>query len=255
MTGRFSGQVAVVTGAARGIGAATALRLAREGAAVLAVDRLGATLAELPAETEGGGRIRVFEQDVAEAEAPQRIVEACIEAFGRLDILVNNAGVGGSSPVGETDDEALDRFLAINLRSLFRLSREALTRLPRPGGRIVNIGSVFGLVGFPGSSAYGMTKAAVAQLTRQMATDYGPEGLLVNAVAPGIIRTPLTESRIEGDDWYRRAMIDTTPLPRLGRPEDIAGVVAFLCSEDAAFICGEVICVDGGWTATRHLPR
>lgn len=253
MTGRFVGQAALVTGAARGIGAATALRLAAEGASVLAVDRLAADLAALPGQAAGGGEIRTLEQDVAAADAPARITAAALEGFGRLDILVNNAGVGGSANVERTSDADLDRFLDINLRSVFRLCREALAYLPRPGGRIVNISSVFGLVGFPGSSGYGIAKAGVAQLTRQMATDYAPHGLRINAVAPGIIRTPMTQGRID-DDWYRRAMIDTTPVPRLGRPEDIAGVVAFLCSEDAAFVCGEVIAVDGGWLATRHLP-
>lgn len=255
MTKNLSGKVAIVTGAARGIGEAAALRLVGDGARVLAVDRLADALSGLPRKAADAEMVRTLEQDIAADEAPGRIVDACLDAFGRLDILVNNAGVGGSAPVGETEDEALDRFIGTNLRSVFRLTREALAHLPQPGGRIVNISSVFGLVGFPGSSAYGMTKAAIAQMTRQMASDYGPKGVLVNAVAPGIIRTPLTESRITGDEWYKRAMIDTTPVPRLGQPEDIAGVVAFLCSEDASFICGEVIAVDGGWTATRHLGR
>ena len=254
MGGRFDGKAAVVTGAARGIGAAIARRLSAEGAAVLAVDRLQAELSDL-ARAKGDGPILTLAQDVAGAEAPHRIMAAALEGLGQLDILVNNAGIGGSATVAETDDAALDRFLDINLRAVFRLSREALAHLPRPGGCIVNIGSVFGLVGFPGSSSYSVAKAGVAQLTRQMAADYAREGLRINAVAPGIIRTALTEARIDGDEWYRRAMIDTTPAPRLGRPEDIAGVVAFLCSDDADFICGEVIAVDGGWLASRYLPR
>jgi meso-butanediol dehydrogenase / (S,S)-butanediol dehydrogenase / diacetyl reductase len=252
---RFRKRAAVVTGAAGGIGWATALRLAHEGARVLAVDVQAEPLADLAAISIGGdGEIRALVCDVAADEAPAKIVAHCEADFGRLDMLINNAGIGGAHSVAQTDDAEFDRFITVNLRAVFRLSREALKLLPRPGGRIVNVSSVFGLVGYPGSSSYAVAKAGVAQLTRQMAADYAPQGLLINAVAPGVIRTPMTEARIEGDAWYRRIMIDTTPVPRIGTPEDVAGTIAFLCSDDARFIAGEVIRVDGGWTATRYLP-
>lgn len=256
MEGRFHGRAAVVTGAAGGIGRATALRLAREGARVLAVDVQAEPLAEIAVSSldPGHGEIRFLTCDVAADDGPSRIVDRCEAEFGQLDFLVNNAGIGGAHSAAKTQDAEFDRFISVNLRAVFRLSREALRLLPRPGGRIVNVSSVFGLVGYPGSSSYAVAKAGVAQLTRQMAADYAPQGLLVNAVAPGVIRTPMTEARIEGDAWYRRAMIDTTPVPRLGTPDDIAGTIAFLCSDDAGFIAGEVIRVDGGWTATRYLP-
>lgn len=253
---RFSGRAAIVTGAAGGIGRAATLRLAAEGADVLAVDLLQKELEGTRQKAAGQpGRVEILVGDVASDAGPDAIVGTCRERFGRLDFLINNAGIGGASTVEDTDDEQLDRFLSTNLRSVFRMSRAALAVLPRPGGRIVNISSVFGLVGFPGSSAYGIAKAGVAQLTRQMAADYAPNGILINAIAPGVIRTRLTERRIEHDAWYRKVMVETTPVGRIGRPEDVAGVVAFLCCDDAAFIAGEVLRVDGGWCATHYLPK
>ncbi|MSP81466.1 MAG: SDR family oxidoreductase [Alphaproteobacteria bacterium] len=244
---RFAGRAAIVTGAAGGIGSATALRLAGEGCKVLAVD---VKASGFPA-ADG---IRTLVADVSAGEAPDRIVAACRSAFGRLDFLVNNAGIGGAKSALDTSDEAWDRFLDVDLRAVFRLARATIPAMSTPGGRIVNISSVFGMVGFPGSCAYGVAKAGVAQLTRQLAADYTARGILVNGIAPGVIETPLTAKRIAEDRWYGSVMIDATPTAYNGKPEDIAGVVAFLCSDDARFIAGEIITVDGGWMATRYLP-
>ena len=256
MTGRFDGETVVITGAASGIGLATAHRFLSEGANVLAVDRNEDALAELAnSNNRDPACLQTLDVDVAAGDAPDRIAEETLSCFGQIDMLVNNAGVGGSTPLHKTSDDDLERILSVNLISVVRLSRKVLEHLPRPGGRIVNISSIFGLTGFQGTSAYAISKAGVAQLTRQMAADYSAEGIRVNAVAPGIISTPMVDKRLANDDWFNRAMKDTTPAGRVGTPEDIAGVVTFLCSDDAAFIAGQNIVVDGGWLATHFLPE
>ena len=247
---RFEGRAAIVTGAARGIGAATATRLAAEGCAVLLVDR----------DEEVADRARAIggqplSADVAEEGAGERIVAEALRLFGRLDILINNAGITGSRPLPECDDALLDRIIGTNLTAVLRVTRAALPHLPRPGGRIVNVASVFGLAGYPGSTPYSVAKAGVAQFTRQLATDLAPEGILVNAVAPGLIDTPMTSDRLRDDAYYRRAMLEPTPLRRAGQPEEVAAVILFLASSDASFVSGEVIAVDGGWLSGRHPPR
>lgn len=172
-------------------------------------------------------------------------------------MLINNAGIGGAKPVHQTDDDALDRFTNINLRSVFRISREFVRDLmgEQREGAIVNISSIFALRGFQTSSIYGATKAALIGLTQNMAADYGPHGIRVNAIAPGLIRTGMTAERIDSDQWTRETMLNATPLGRVGQPEEIAAGVAFLCSKDASFITGEVLTIDGGWSATKFQPR
>lgn len=253
MTDRLSGAMAVVSGAASGIGQATALRLAREGAKVLAVDVAEPGLAETATLASAQGlSIATLVKSVAEADAPAAILDFAAECLGGISVLVNNAGIGGSHSAENTTDEEFDRFFSVNLRSVFRISRAAMTRMRPLGGAIVNIASIYGMTGFPGTAGYAAAKAGVIGLTMQMATDCGPRGIRVNAISPGLIETGMTRRRIAGDAWFRSLMLDMTPLGRVGKPEDIAAAVAFLASADAAFITGQVLTVDGGWLATRY---
>ena len=252
MTSRFEGKLAVVTGAARGIGAGIVERLLAEGAEVIGVDREAFVA---PPPSSSPSRLQTLSLDLGASDAAARI-EALVREQGRpLDFLVNNAGIGGARPLAETEEADWQRFLDINLSTVYRVSRALLPHFRRPGGRIVNLSSVFGLTAFPGSVAYSVSKAGVAQLTRQIGVELAPEGILVNAIAPGVIETPMTRRRIESDVWYRKVMCDATPLGRVGQPADIAGVVAFLCSDDAAFIVGQTLVVDGGWLESKYMPR
>jgi 3-oxoacyl-[acyl-carrier protein] reductase len=239
-------QVALVTGAGQGIGRAIAQRFLNDGLSVVAVDRNPAGLQSL-----AGQQLATEVLDVTAGDAPTRAVKLALGRFGKLDILVNNAGIGNSKPVHLTTDEDLDRFLAVNFRAAFRFTREALGVMDA-GAAIVHVASTFGLVGNPSAAPYASTKAALVGLTRQMAADYGPKGIRVNAVAPGVIHTPLTHERLE-NPGFRRLMVDTTPFPRIGTPEDVASAVRFLCSEDASFVNGHVLVVDGGWSAANYV--
>lgn len=252
---RLKGIRAVITGAGSGIGRATTLRFALEGADVLAVDMNAETADEtVKLASNSPGRVVAKVCDVTGSDAPQAVRAACLEAFGPINALINNAGIGAAKPVHETDDESLDRFTDVNLRSVFRMSREALIDMRQGGGSIVNLSSIFGLRGFPTSSIYSATKAALIGLTQNMAADYGPDGIRVNAIAPGAIETPLTVDRLRDNVWFRDSFLNSTPLRRFGQPEEIAAAISFLCSSDAAFITGQVLAVDGGWSATKFQP-
>jgi 3-oxoacyl-[acyl-carrier protein] reductase len=249
MADRFAGKAAVVTGAARGIGAATARRLAQEGARVLLADR-EPSVTETAAGIAGSVPLQI---DLLSDRAGERVVQAVLDSFGRFDILVNNAGVGGSKPLADTDDALLDRLIDTNLKAVLKLTRAALPHLSRPGW-VVNVSSNFGLVGFPGTTAYAAAKGGIAQFTRQLAAEMAPSGLMVNAVAPGVIETNMTEAHLK-NPYYLKMMVEPIPVRRKGRPEDIAAVIAFLASDDAAYVSGEVIVADGGWMTGRNPPR
>jgi NAD(P)-dependent dehydrogenase (short-subunit alcohol dehydrogenase family) len=251
MTG--DSKVYIVTGAARGIGRAITQRFVRDGHRVLAVDLNEADLIDLRLSVQTPDSVSISVQNVAEPSAAKAAIDSAHRHFERIDGLVNNAGIAGAKRVDETEDEDFDLFADVMMRATFRYSREFVRYLNGRGGAIVNISSAFALVGSPGGSAYAAVKAAVIGLTRQMAVDYGPQGLRTNAIAPGLIATPMTQGRINGNERFRRMMIDTTPSPRIGRPEDIANSVAFLCSDDAEFINGHLLAVDGGWTVTNYI--
>jgi 3-oxoacyl-[acyl-carrier protein] reductase len=245
----LEGKCAVVTGTSSGIGKAIAEVFLTEGARVLAVDKTPAVLAATD-------HLVPLTIDLTANGAADRIIEAALRAFGRVDILVNNAGIGNARPILDTSDEDLQRYVQINLAAPFSLCRSAIRAMrPQGGGSIINMSSIFGVKGATNASAYATTKAGLIGLTVQLATEYGRDGIRVNAIAPGLIETPLSRERIETNPWFRQMMIDGAPAGRTGRPEEIAAACAFLASDSASFISGIVLPVDGGWSAAKYLPQ
>jgi NAD(P)-dependent dehydrogenase (short-subunit alcohol dehydrogenase family) len=244
---------AIVTGATSGIGRATALRLVKEGYAVLAVGRDPLALADTEAAIKkSGGACATLEGDVVEAGAPARIVATAVDAFGGIDALVNAAGIIGNGTVENTTDEAWDQMMDINTRAPFRLMRAAAPHLAERQGAVVNVSSVTGLRAFPGVLAYCVSKAAVDQLTRCAALELAPKGVRVNAVNPGVVVTNLHRRSGMAEEQYAAFLAhskDTHPLGRPGAPEEIAELIAFLVSSRSGWITGETIAIDGG----RHL--
>lgn len=241
-------QVAIVTGATGGIGFGCATKLAEAGMAVLGTGRDEGKLAGLAAASD---RVAGLAVDLLDDDAPRRIVDAAVERWGRIDFLINAAGIGSPKPLHETDDDSLDHFLGLMLRQPFRLVREALPHL-RPGSGIVNITSTFAVVGGMRGGAYSAAKGGLTAMTTHIACQYGAQGIRCNAVAPGVVQTAMTEHRLT-DERFRRINIEMTPHQRLGTVDDIASTVAFLCSPGGAFINGQTIVVDGGWSATKYL--
>ena len=238
-----------MTGAARGIGAATAARLAAEGARVLLVDLLD----QVQETAAALGQIGLV-CDLAAADAPQQILDKLdAEGFAVLDVLVNNAGIGGSKRLEDSDDALLARILDVNLRAVLSLTRALTPRLRQPGGKIVNLSSIFGLTGYAGTTAYAVAKAGIAQFTRQQAAELGPKGINVNAIAPGVVETEMTRGHLQ-NPHYVKVQVGPIPLQRVSQPQEQASVIAFLASDDASFVHGTVIPVDGGYLATRYMP-
>src|SRR6202022_4830868 len=248
-------QVAIVTGASSGIGFGCATKLAQMGMAVLGVGRDENRLAELAKaveETTGDPeRVATLAIDLIGDDAPRRIVDLAVTRWGHIDFLINNAGVGNPKPLDETDDETLDYSLNLMLRAPFRLARDVLPHMP-PGSAIINVTSTFAVVGGLRGGAYSAAKGGLTALTTHIACQYGAAGIRCNAVAPGVIKTPMTEARLQ-DEKFRRMNMEMTPHHRLGVVDDIASTVAFLCSPGGAFINGQTIVVDGGWSSTKYL--
>ena len=242
----FNGQVAIVTGASRGIGAAVARLLAGRGARVVLNHRASAdACAALQAEIRAaGGEAIIIQADVSQTAEATALVKATLDAFGRLDILVNNAGTTRDNLIMMMKEADWDTVMTTNLKSVYNCSKAALRpMLKQRSGRIINITSVVGLSGAAGQTNYAASKAGIIGFTKSLAKEIGSRNVTVNAVAPGFIPTALTDVLPEE---ARQQAIAATPLGRLGTAEDIAEAVAFLASSGASFITGQVLSVDGG---------
>jgi len=243
---RLEGKVAAVTGGSRGIGRAVCLELARQGAAV-AFSYAGNQ--DAARETErlclaAGGRVKSWQADVSDANAVNSFIEGAAAEFGRLDILVNNAGITRDGLSIRMSVEDFDAVLAANLRGTFLCCKAAAKLMLRQKhGRIINISSIAGLRGNPGQANYAASKAGVIGLTKTLAKELAARQITVNAIAPGFIATDMTAAIPDGP---RAALLETIPMKRPGSGDDVAAAVAFLASDAAGYITGQVLCVDGG---------
>lgn len=246
-------QVAIVTGASSGIGFGTAVKLAEMGMAVLGVGRDEAKLEQLSKAINAPDRVATLAVDLTQDDAPKRVVDLALSRWGQIDFLINNAGVGSPKPLHETDDASLDYFLGLMLRAPFRLARDVLPHM-KPGSAIINVTSTFAMIGGRRGGAYSAAKGGLTALTTHIACQYGAQGIRCNAVAPGVTVTPMTEGRLD-DPMFKRINVEMTPHQRLGRVDDIASTIAFLCSPGGSFINGQTIVVDGGWSSTKYLSE
>jgi NAD(P)-dependent dehydrogenase (short-subunit alcohol dehydrogenase family) len=249
----FAQKSVIVTGATSGIGRASALAFAREGAGVLLVGRDAGELGEADrAIRDGGGRSAACAVDVTARDAPERIVSAAVGAFGAIDVLVNAAGVIATGTVENTTDETWDAMMDVNLRAPFRLMRAAAPFLKARQGAVVNVSSVNGLRSFAGVLAYCVSKAGVDHLTRCAALEMAPLGVRVNGVNPGVTITNLHRRGGMNEEQYGKFLErskETHPLGRPGQPDEVASLILYLASDRAAWMTGETIPIDGG----RHL--
>ena len=250
----MKGKVALVTGAGSGIGRATSLVFAREGAKVMAVDLAdGPILETVGLIAEMRGEASGLTADVSKAEDVQRMVSETVSRFGRIDAAFNNAGIhtGVRIPFHEYPEDEWDRVIGVNLKGVWLcIKYEAAVMLEQGGGAIVNTSSVAGLVAGQGTSAYTASKHGVAGLTKSAAMDYARQGIRVNAVAPGEITTPMMDLIISSNNFSKAQKDEEQPIGRMGRPEEIAEVVVWLCTDAASYVTGHVLPIDGGYMAT-----
>ena len=243
---RFAGKVAIVTGGANGIGAAVAARLAADGAKVMIAD------IQEPASTSDS--VAFIQTDGTSARQVAALVDATVAKWGRIDILVNNAGLGALSETPEMEEELWDKVFAINTKAIYLFCKYAIPVMRAQGGAIVNVASISGLGGDYGMGVYNASKGAVINYTRSLALDCARDGIRVNALCPGLIETAMTALTV-ARPADREAWLGPIPLARMGKPEEMASVIAFLASDDASYMTGSIVTADGGITCHTGQPN
>lgn len=253
---RLEGKVAIVTGGGSGIGRATSALFAKEGAKVVVGDIVREKGEETVDQIKGlGGDASSFVCDVSTSRGAQRLVTFCVTRYGRIDVLFNNAGITGTLPVTDTSEEKWDQVVAVNLKSVFLCSKYAIPHMIKGGGgAIVNTASTVGLVGSPNQASYCASKGGVLILTKAMALDHAKQKIRVNCICPGLTMTPMVEDWLaEYSEEERNKMLEMLkgmhPLGRYSQPEEMAYGVLYLASEEASFVTGVALPIDGGWTA------
>ena len=246
---RLQNKVALITGGGTGIGAGIAHMFAREGAQVVVCGRREDPLKKVVDEIDqSGGEAIYCVADISSQEQIREMIETVTMKFGSIDILVNNAGVFIPDDVTSTSEQEWDRVMDTDAKGVYLMSKAVLPDMIKKGtGKIVNIASIAGLIGFEKSAAYCAAKGAVVNLTREMALDYAPKGICVNAIAPGVIDTDMTKAFLSNEQ-AKQGFLSKTPVGRVGTPEDIAHGAVYLASDESNFVVGQTLVIDGGWT-------
>ncbi len=250
--GKLDGKAAIVTGAGSGIGRASALLFAQEGAGVVVADLNEEGARETAKQIEeAGGKAVAVRVDVSQPAEVEAMVRTAVESFGRLDVLFNNAGIDGEP--GMVADSSIDnwhRVIAVNLTGVYLGMKYGIAAMLKTGGgSVISTSSIAGLVGFPAMAAYCASKGGVIQLTKAVALEYARQGVRVNAICPGVIATPMVEHVMKSSPGMVEAVTAQTPLGRMGKPEEVAKLALYLASDDSAFCTGAVFVIDGGWVA------
>lgn len=241
-------KVAIITGAGSGFGRATAELYAKEGAKIVAVDFNEETVQEtVTSIQDNGGEAVAVKADVSMDEDVKNFIQTAVDTYGKIDILFNNAGIYAPGTVEETDIDDWNHSLDVNITALFLAGKYAMPYLKESKGNIINTASAGGIIGFPNAISYATTKGAVISFTRAMAVDYAEAGVRINAICPGTGETGMTKDLLEIDEIYE-GFISPIPMKRLGKPNDIANAALFLGSDQASYITGHALPVDGGWT-------
>lgn len=243
--------VLLITGASAGIGDGIARYFGERGYNIVAVARRKEKLEALKKDLAGTAEVEIFAGDVSDPDVPTNAVKLAMDKFGRLDVLINNAGSAKWMPVAQCDDDVLEEVIAISIRGPFRFSREAL-KVMKPGSCILNVSSTYALIGGMNGGAYSVAKAGLVGLTTTMAADYGALGIRSNMVAPGVVRTDMTDAAWDLP-FFQRLNQEMTPMDRDCTVEDVAATCFFLASKEGSFINGQNIAVDGGWSTTKYL--